>query len=151
MRLLLTEVHRVALHPGMCSKFWRPLGGCGEEHEDSSSKRRGLCKAYLQELLTVLMRIEACLNSRPLVLMLTNNQERVEALTRGHFLIGQPLNGLPEPDETEENIYILCHWTFSHHIARHFWRRRQSEEYITSLNKFYKWKHPCHLLQTGDW
>ncbi|XP_070528256.1 uncharacterized protein [Cardiocondyla obscurior] len=60
--------------------------------------RRVIGEATLtfEEMYTLLTQIEACLNSRPLV-PLSNNPEDLEALTPGHFLIGNALNAVPEP------------------------------------------------------
>ena len=50
-----------------------------------------------EDLSTLLVEIEACLNSRPLC-ALSTSADSCEALTPGHFVIGQPLNLIPEPD-----------------------------------------------------
>lgn len=49
-----------------------------------------------EELTTLLCKIEACLNSRPIAL-LNDTLDDYEALTPGHFLIGSALNVNPEP------------------------------------------------------
>ena len=51
----------------------------------------GSVKLTNEELSTVLTQIEAVLNSRPLVPMVTQDGEGVEAFTPGHFLIGKSL------------------------------------------------------------
>ena len=51
----------------------------------------GSVKLTYEELSTVLTQIEAVLNSRPLVPMVTQDGEGVEAFTPGHFLIGKSL------------------------------------------------------------
>ena len=48
-----------------------------------------------EELATVLAQIGACLNNRPLVPMPCDN-DRVQAFTLGHFLIGCPIESLPD-------------------------------------------------------
>ena len=53
----------------------------------------GNIKLTFEELSTLLTQIEACLNSRPLV-PLPSDDDGIEALTPGHFLIGQPLQAL---------------------------------------------------------
>ena len=55
----------------------------------------GDVKLTYEEFSTLLYQIEACLNSRPLVL-LPNDEDGIEALTPGHFLVGKPLTALLE-------------------------------------------------------
>ena len=55
----------------------------------------GETKLTFEECCTVLTQVEACLNSRPLC-PLPDSDEGLEALTPGHFLIGQPLEALPD-------------------------------------------------------
>jgi hypothetical protein len=59
-----------------------------------------------EEMTTVLTQIEGCLNSRPLIPM-SEDPDDLAVLTPGHFLIGEPLNSLPEPDLTDVKINRL--------------------------------------------
>ena len=56
----------------------------------------GETKLTFEEFATVLAQIEACLNSRPHA-PLPCDGDTVEPLTPGHFLIGRPLEVLPDP------------------------------------------------------
>ena len=55
----------------------------------------GNVKFTFEELTTVCIQTEACLNSRPLTL-LPQSEDDAEVLTPGHFLIGAPLKALPD-------------------------------------------------------
>jgi len=54
-------------------------------------------KYTFEELSTLLARIEACLNSRPLSPM-SEDPTDLLALTPGHFLVGGPLLSIVEPE-----------------------------------------------------
>jgi len=66
----------------------------------------GSVKLTFEEMSTLLTQVEACLNSRPLV-PLPNDDDGIEALTPGHFLIGQPLQALP--DDSFLTIGLFLH------------------------------------------
>lgn len=101
-----------------------------------------------EEASTVLAQIEACLNSRPLVPS-PFDDEGVEALTPGHFLIGRPLTSLPDPSFSYRSISLLKRWHLCQHLVRRFWRR-WSTEYIASLRKITKRHHPSRNITVGD-
>ena len=52
-------------------------------------------KLTFEEFTTILAQVEAVLNSRPLVSMPCDD-DGIEPLTPGHFLIGKPLESLPD-------------------------------------------------------
>ena len=105
-------------------------------------------KLTFEELYTVLTQIESCLNSRPLV-PLPNDDDGIEALTPGHFLIGRPLESLPDPAFSYRNFSLLSRWHLCQALVRHFWRR-WSMEYLSSLRRYTKWHHPSRNVQVGD-
>lgn len=73
-----------------------------------------------EELATVLCQIEAVLNSRPLTALPSEGE--VEALTPGHFLVGQPIEAIPDPrDISDRPVSSLRRWNLCQSQVRHFW------------------------------
>jgi len=62
-----------------------------------------------EELYTVLTRAEACLNSRPLTPISTDPND-LSVLTPCHFLIGDSLLAIPEPDISNTSTNRLTRW-----------------------------------------
>ena len=67
----------------------------------------GGVKSTFEEIYTVLNEIEACLNICPLVLVNNLDEDGIEVLTPGHFLIGQPLMALPDPAMLYQSVSLL--------------------------------------------
>ena len=109
----------------------------------------GNSRLNFEELTTVLSQIEACLNSRPLGVIPHYNDEGMEVLTPGHFLIGRPIEAVPDHDLSYRPLSTLRRWHLCEALVRHFWRRWQSE-YLTSLRKYSKWRNPVRNLEVGD-
>ena len=84
-----------------------------------------------EELNTVLVKIEAILNSRPLT-ALSNDPADLEVLTPGHFLVGRPLTSRPEHDVTHLHLNRLDRWQRLSQIQQQFWTR-WSREYLHQL------------------
>lgn len=94
-----------------------------------------------EELTTVLCRVEACLNSRPLA-PLTDSLDELEPLTPGHFLIGAALTTSPEPSLLNINESRLSRWQLLRHITERFWKLWQADyKYVTTTNKMAPRKH----------
>jgi hypothetical protein len=74
------------------------------------------------ELNTVLVQIEACLNSRPLCPLSTDPSD-FQALTPGHVLVGSELNALPDIDLTDLKVNHLNRWQHVQSLHQHFWKR----------------------------
>ena len=110
----------------------------------------GDVKLTFEELSTVFAQMEACLNSCPLVpVNVPDDDDSIEVITPGHFLIRHSLCALPHPAFSYHSISLLKRWDLCQYLVPHFWRR-WSLEYLHSLNKFNKWQHPSCNLQVGD-
>ena len=130
------------------------FGGLWEAAVKSMKKHlrkvTGEVRLTFEELATVVSQIEACLNSRPLV-PLASDDEGLEVLTPGHFLIGRALEALPDPSFTcnSRDLLLLRHWELCQAIIQHFWKR-WSTEYVTNLNRLTKWHNLTRNLCPGD-
>ncbi|XP_011883579.1 PREDICTED: uncharacterized protein LOC105570748 [Vollenhovia emeryi] len=91
-----------------------------------------------EELTTVVVQVEAILNSRPLTPMSTDPAD-FNALTPGHFIIGRPLVSILEPDLADVKVNRLKRYQVLEQIRQSFWRR-WSVEYLTQLQQRVKWK-----------
>ena len=69
----------------------------------------GQTKLTFEELYTLLAGVEACLNSRPLT-PLQSVEDAIEVRTPGHFVIGRPLEALPNPPDVDKPITLLSRW-----------------------------------------
>ncbi|XP_073811867.1 uncharacterized protein [Musca autumnalis] len=105
-------------------------------------------KYTFEEFSTVLARIEACLNSRPLGPVNDNPHDMV-ALTPGHFLIGAPLLSPPEPLCDDGSISLINRYRKIQALTQQLCNRWR-KEYLHNLQKRYKWKFPQRDLQVDD-
>lgn len=102
-----------------------------------------------EQFQTLLVQIEAVLNSRP-IHPLSDDPKDVQALTPGHFLIGEPLVlPLPfdmpaQPTSTGAKL-----WKERQTMLKHFWNRWQ-DEYLTSLQERKKWRREKEPLRIGQ-
>ena len=100
-----------------------------------------------EEFATVLCKIEAILNSRPLSPP-SADLEDLDYLTPGHFLIGAPLLSVPEFEYGPE-VTLHKRWQLLRQIAQHFWRR-WSLEYLQTLQQRSKWTVAAPNVSVGD-
>lgn len=108
----------------------------------------GITSLTYEEMSTVLCKIEACLNSRPLC-SLTNDPTDLSALTPGHFLIGAPLLAPPQSDLSNININRLVRWRQIEKLTQDIWKR-WSTEYLSRLQQRPKWATRKKDLKVDD-
>ncbi|XP_075157660.1 uncharacterized protein LOC142230928 [Haematobia irritans] len=103
-----------------------------------------------EEFSTLLIRVESVLNSRPLSPMSQNPSELLP-LTPGHFLRGSPLTAPPESTSNiqKENLSFLNRWRRLKSI-HHIFSQRWKSEYVTELQRRYKWKTTCNNVKEND-
>lgn len=98
----------------------------------------GASLLYFEELYTLLTQIEACLNSKPIT-PLSDSPDDLQALTPGHFIIGEALTAIPDRNLTETPSNRLTRYQLLAQIRQHFWKR-WSVEYLSQLQQRFKWK-----------
>lgn len=91
-----------------------------------------------EQLMTLLVRIEACLNSRPLS-ALSDDPTDLVSLTPGHFLIGEPLVRPLGEDFQHIPTNRLKIWQQIQKLEQDFWRRWHTE-YLQTLQRRNKWR-----------
>ncbi|XP_055619018.1 uncharacterized protein LOC129764190 [Toxorhynchites rutilus septentrionalis] len=99
-------------------------------------KQTGGAALSFEEMSTVLARIEAVLNSRPIT-QLSDDPEDLEPLTPGNFLIFRPVTAVARPEVKGRN-HPRSRFDHITAIVQHFWSRFQLE-YISSLQERFKW------------
>lgn len=105
-------------------------------------------KFTLEEFCTILCRVEAILNSRPLVPLSTDPTE-YDCLTPGHFLIGRPLVSIPEKDIPVTTRPLVQRWKLLNQSVQAFWRRWR-DEYLNTLQTRNRWHTDAHNILVGD-
>ncbi|XP_011699455.1 PREDICTED: uncharacterized protein LOC105456830 [Wasmannia auropunctata] len=81
----------------------------------------------VSEMTTVLVQIEAILNSR-LLTPLSDDPNDLQAITPGHFLIGENLQAYPERDIREVAANKLSRLQHIQQIRQHFWSQEEQVE-----------------------
>ncbi|XP_076278422.1 uncharacterized protein LOC143208163 [Lasioglossum baleicum] len=100
-----------------------------------------------EEMATLLSRIEACLNSRPLT-PLSEDPHDFDPLTPGHFLVGEPIHSPPEAPPNDATCTLTSRWRLITNMHDHFWRR-WSKEYVNTLQQRTKWQRRQENLRVG--
>lgn len=101
-----------------------------------------------EEMVTLLCRIEAVLNSRPMT-PLSSDPSDYEALTPGHFLIGGPITAPPEPDSSDLPLNRLQNFKLIQSRLQIFWKR-WTTEYLPQMQRRGKWTSVSRNIAVGD-
>lgn len=110
----------------------------------------GNARLSADELLTVLMELEATLNSRPLTY--DYDELGAEMLTPSHLIYGRRLLSLPEMrnDEEESETGLLRRFRYLAKLRIHFWNRWR-REYLTDLREHHRGKKESqNKVSIGD-
>lgn len=91
-----------------------------------------------EEMYTVLIQIEAVMNSRPLT-PLSTDPNNLSYITPGHFLVGDALTSISQQDVMHLPINRLSRWQRINQIYQHFWKR-WSRKYLQQLQQQNKWQ-----------
>jgi len=128
----------VALHSPPRPSLWRAVGGRSSRCKAPSEASFRSSTLTFEELTTLLCKIEACLNSRP-ISPLTEHPDNYDTLTPGHFLIGTALTVGPEPSLLHLKESRLTRWQLVRQLVERFWKIWQSD-YVNTLQQRTKWR-----------
>ena len=93
-----------------------------------------------ETLATTLAQIEACLNSRPLA-PLPSDEDGSEAI------VGRPLEALPDPPVTSPAILLLQRWHLCQTLKQHFWHRWSTVYACANCTDLENGYHQCKILK----
>ena len=125
--------------------LWESAVKSAKQHLVKSSN--GALLTY-EETSTLLCRIEAVLNSRPLTAT-SSDPSDFNVLTPGHFLIGCPLTSPPEPNVLNIPENRLRKFQLIQARVQHFWKR-WSSEYLPQLQRRGRWTSKVENISVGD-
>ncbi|XP_071570688.1 uncharacterized protein [Temnothorax nylanderi] len=101
-----------------------------------------------EEMNTLLIQIEAVLNSRPISPQ-SDNPNDISALTPGHFLVGQPLTTIPEPTLEGIKVSHLSRWQLIRKMLEDFWQQ-WSRDCLQRYLAVYKWNKVVPSIKIGS-
>lgn len=143
----LSEITEMGIEWHFNAPSWPNAGGLWERAVRSLKyhlKRViGHQKLTYEEYTTLLSKVEACLNSRPLC-ALTEDPEDLDFLTPAHFLTGRP--GLTIIETAQD---ARTRWNLTTKLFQDLWKRWKTE-YLTTLSARSKWKDAKSNIEIGD-
>lgn len=108
----------------------------------------GQANLTYEELSTVLVDVEAILNSRPIA-AITEDPNDGPILTPGHLLIGSSLKALPEIDGRGNRESCLRRFRRLSSLKAHFWDEWR-RDYVLDIQRRTKWCTPSDNMAIGD-
>ena len=151
IRHYLLSTHQITWHntPPRTPHFGGLWEGAVKSMKKHLHRIAGSTPLTFEEMSTILCQIEACLNSRPLLPDTSHNQDGLQTLTSGHFLVyGQPFSLQADP-RMSDDLHLLKKWNLCKAIVSQFWRR-WTTEYLHTLQSRTKWQHQKPNLQVDD-
>ena len=109
-------------------------------------KTLGTQKLTSEEMYSIVIKVEAILNSRPLVPMDSTPLDGAQVLIPGHFLVGRSLKALPEMPDTATSIKALRRWNLCKRLTHEIWNRWS--QHLLQIQ--YQQLHPHRSVQVGD-
>ncbi|XP_055633676.1 uncharacterized protein LOC129774014 [Toxorhynchites rutilus septentrionalis] len=127
------------------------FGGLWESAISSAQKHLfrvlGQHKLDYDDMKTLLIQIEGCLNSRPII-PISDDPSDLKPLTPGHFLLGSSLKAVPDVDLSSIPFNRLHRWQQVQKIVQDVWKR-WSSKYLSSLQPRTKWLKPPVVIEKG--
>ena len=102
----------------------------------------------LQTFSTISVRIEAILNSRPLVFQ-SGAPDDILVLTPAHFLVQRPLTALPDNPPPTVSTRLVPKWRFVSRVVTNLWKRWY-KEYLSEMQTRQKWCTTARPAKIGD-
>lgn len=103
-----------------------------------------------QKLVSVITRIEAIINTRPLTTV-SGDVRDFSSLNRAHLTLGRPVFNLPDiqkDDSINENATRQCYRN-QQRIVNYFWKRWRGQ-YLNQLSVCQRWPEEQPALKVGD-
>ncbi len=100
------------------------------------------------ELSSILVEIEAVLNSRPITPLESTDPDNL-ALTPGHFLIGRPMVALPTLHSSHPKLSTLRRWQLTQRLSQDIWHQWKTT-YLQSLQQRHAWNKRPRPFKVGD-
>ncbi|XP_058816019.1 uncharacterized protein LOC131679327 [Topomyia yanbarensis] len=100
-----------------------------------------------EDMNTLLVQVEGCLNSRPLTPM-SDDPNDLQPLTPAHFLVGESLQAVPDPDLTVVPMNRLTQWQLTQQRLQNFWKRWRREYLCQLQGRTKRWK-PAVRIDIG--